>query len=106
MAQNEMKAKPVLPERVRSMEGLGVSLLFILSVPFRDCESLNCCVVARLRRVCNVFVFGAQCFVEVFSNNRTYGMQCVVARQPSRVRRPIALTTGSSPSAIWFSTIA
>ena len=22
-AQNEMKAKPVLPERVRSMEGLG-----------------------------------------------------------------------------------
>ena len=23
MAQNEMKAKPVLPERVRSMEGLG-----------------------------------------------------------------------------------
>ena len=25
MAQNEMKAKPALPERVRSMEGLGVS---------------------------------------------------------------------------------
>ena len=24
MAQNEMKAKPALPERVRSMEGLGV----------------------------------------------------------------------------------
>ena len=23
LAQNEMKAKPVLPERVRSMEGLG-----------------------------------------------------------------------------------
>ena len=23
MAQNEMKAKPALPERVRSMEGLG-----------------------------------------------------------------------------------
>ena len=27
MAQNEMKAKPALPERVRSMEGLGVTLL-------------------------------------------------------------------------------
>ena len=27
MAQNEMKAKPVLPERVRSMEGLGVALI-------------------------------------------------------------------------------
>ena len=27
MAQNEMKAKPALPERVRSMEGLGVGLL-------------------------------------------------------------------------------
>ena len=26
MAQNEMKAKPVLPERVRSMEGLGGNL--------------------------------------------------------------------------------
>ena len=26
MAQNEMKAKPALPERVRSMEGLGVTL--------------------------------------------------------------------------------
>ena len=25
MAQNEMTAKPVLPARVRSMEGLGVS---------------------------------------------------------------------------------
>ena len=25
MAQNEMKAKPALPERVRSMEGLGVA---------------------------------------------------------------------------------
>ena len=24
LAQNEMKAKPALPERVRSMEGLGV----------------------------------------------------------------------------------
>ena len=24
MAQNEMKAKPALPERVRSMEGLGL----------------------------------------------------------------------------------
>ena len=24
MAQNEMKTKPALPERVRSMEGLGV----------------------------------------------------------------------------------
>ena len=24
MAQNEMKAKPALPERVRAMEGLGV----------------------------------------------------------------------------------
>ena len=27
MAQNEMKAKPALPERVRSMEGLGVGAL-------------------------------------------------------------------------------
>ena len=27
MAQNEMKAKPALPERVRSMEGLGVGCL-------------------------------------------------------------------------------
>ena len=27
MAQNEMKAKPALPERVRSMEGLGISVL-------------------------------------------------------------------------------
>ena len=26
LAQNEMKAKPALPERVRSMEGLGVAL--------------------------------------------------------------------------------
>ena len=26
MAQNEMKAKPALPERVRSMEGLGVAV--------------------------------------------------------------------------------
>ena len=26
MAQNEMKAKPALPERVRSMEGLGINL--------------------------------------------------------------------------------
>ena len=25
LAQNEMKAKPALPERVRSMEGLGVT---------------------------------------------------------------------------------
>ena len=25
MAQNEMKAEPALPERVRSMEGLGVA---------------------------------------------------------------------------------
>ena len=25
LAQNEMKAKPVLPERVRSMEGLGLA---------------------------------------------------------------------------------
>ena len=25
MAQNEMKAKPALPERVRSMEGLGIA---------------------------------------------------------------------------------
>ena len=25
MAQNEMRAKPALPERVRSMEGLGVA---------------------------------------------------------------------------------
>ena len=24
LAQNEMKAKPALPERVRSMEGLGI----------------------------------------------------------------------------------
>ena len=27
MAQNEMKAKPALPERVRPMEGLGVILV-------------------------------------------------------------------------------
>ena len=27
LAQNEMKAKPALPERVRSMEGLGVILV-------------------------------------------------------------------------------
>ena len=27
LAQNEMKAKPALPERVRSMEGLGVAAL-------------------------------------------------------------------------------
>ena len=26
MAQNEMKAKPAAPERVRSMEGLGVAV--------------------------------------------------------------------------------
>ena len=26
LAQNEMKAKPALPERVRSMEGLGIAL--------------------------------------------------------------------------------
>ena len=26
MAQNEMRAKPALPERVRSMEGLGVAV--------------------------------------------------------------------------------
>ena len=26
MAQNEMRAKPALPERVRSMEGLGVTV--------------------------------------------------------------------------------
>ena len=26
MAQNEMKAKPALPERVRSMEGLGLTV--------------------------------------------------------------------------------
>ena len=26
MAQNEMKAKPALPERVRSMEGLGAGM--------------------------------------------------------------------------------
>ena len=26
MAQNEIKAKPALPERVRSMEGLGIAL--------------------------------------------------------------------------------
>ena len=26
MAQNEMKVKPALPERVRSMEGLGVTV--------------------------------------------------------------------------------
>ena len=26
MAKNEMKAKPALPERVRSMEGLGVAV--------------------------------------------------------------------------------
>ena len=26
LAQNEMKAKPALPERVRSMEGLGVAV--------------------------------------------------------------------------------
>ena len=30
MAQNEMTAKPVLPERVRSMEGLGVWLYMLL----------------------------------------------------------------------------
>ena len=29
-AQNEMKAKPALPERVRSMEGLGVFRLMTL----------------------------------------------------------------------------
>ena len=27
MGKNEMKAKPALPERVRSMEGLGVGAL-------------------------------------------------------------------------------
>ena len=27
LAQNEMKAKPALPERVRSMEGLRVSVV-------------------------------------------------------------------------------
>ena len=27
LAQNEMKAKPALPERVRSMEGLGVTVV-------------------------------------------------------------------------------
>ena len=27
MAQNEMKAEPALPERVRSMEGLGMARL-------------------------------------------------------------------------------
>ena len=32
MAQNEMKAKPALPERVRSMEGLGVWCLLRLEV--------------------------------------------------------------------------
>ena len=26
LAQNEMRAKPALPERVRSMEGLGVAV--------------------------------------------------------------------------------
>ena len=32
MAQNEMRAKPALPERVRSIEGLGVWLLDITEV--------------------------------------------------------------------------
>ena len=41
MAQNEMRAKPALPERVRSMEGLGVSGFIErneVSVWVRDCE--------------------------------------------------------------------
>ena len=32
MAQNEMKAKPALPERVRSMEGLGITVPGALQV--------------------------------------------------------------------------
>ena len=32
MAQNEMRAKPALPERVRSMEGLGLWCLLRLKV--------------------------------------------------------------------------
>ena len=32
MAQNEMKAKPALPERVRSMEGLGRTALHDLEL--------------------------------------------------------------------------
>ena len=34
MAQNEMKAKPALPERVRSMEGLGVNVALRMLIVF------------------------------------------------------------------------
>ena len=34
MAQNEMRAKPALPERVRSMEGLGVEATVIRTCVF------------------------------------------------------------------------
>ena len=45
LAQNEMKAKPALPERVRSMEGLGV-VVFRGQAP----ESARCLTRANPRR--------------------------------------------------------
>ena len=39
MAQNEMEAKPALPERVRSMEGLGVNAAQRANVGRREFEA-------------------------------------------------------------------
>ena len=40
MAQNEMRAKPALPERVRSMEGLGVT--FWTTTTVEEVEICTC----------------------------------------------------------------
>ena len=57
LAQNGMKAKPALPERVRSMEGLGVSVWNASWLALPDC---SCCPDARQRKLC-VSVIGGAC---------------------------------------------
>ena len=47
MAQNEMKAKLALPERVRSMEGLGV---LRESARFEYVDFISSCVIVRMPR--------------------------------------------------------
>ena len=99
LAQNEMKAKPALPERVRSMEGLGVirsineHRLRRRAAKFHACldhDMLHCCERCwTTPRVMNMVWptpyqlgvwFGR--FWPLFSEQRTDGTYCPQIFQP------------------------
>ena len=82
MAQNEMRAKPALPERVRSMEGLGVGFVAdhfdVVPVWTNDESRIVVRVVLRAQTRCTIVSAARRqgCAMEGFDLLPVLGCEC------------------------------